>query len=324
MAKQNKYTLKTFRNDQIEHPKFLELTEEIEVLDLVTFYYYLLYPNMEYEGEYHDYYELFVCLNGKARVVSPDGEHLLSERNFIITPPNVAHSHNPDKSFLSSVSICFSAKGLKDKLICNKVGLIDDEEMGILSILINEYINNYEFQDKYEQPYVKNVKLKNEYAYPQIFKCALEILLVLITRSFLEESAEPKVDILKESEEDKNEIIQYIKEHYKDKIVLEDIAKKFGYSVGHLCRKFKEETGDSIVNYIIKYRISTAMRLLFEHRELSIEEVALEVGFNDVQYFTKIFKKYVGMTPGQYRNEVTKTNAIHAQDVMFDIIKNIK
>ena len=323
MAKKNKYALKSFRNNKIEHPDYLELNKNIEVIDLITFYYYLLFPNMNYEGEYHNYYELYVCLNGRAKVTTENGEFILSERDFLITPPNVAHTHNPDKSFLSSVSICFSANGVMDSLICNKVGTIDDEELNVLNILINEYINNYEFQNHYEMPYVKKVDFKNEYAYPQVFKCALEILLVLITRTFQNESNEQKVDILKDNKENKNEIIQYIKEHYNEKISLEEIAKHFNYSVGHMCRKFKQDIGDSIVNYIIKYRISTAMRFLFERQDLSIEEVALEVGFNDVQFFTKTFKKFIGMTPGKYRKEVFKTNALHAQDVMYDIIKNI-
>ena len=320
---QKKYTLKNYRDNKIEHPDFIELNHEIEVIDLVTFYYYLIYPKNNYEGELHDYYELYVCLNGKAKVTYDDKEFFLSDRDFLITPPGVKHAHNPNNSYLSSVSICFSAEGLNQELICNKVGSFDDEKLNILNILINEYINNYKFQDNYMYPYVKKTEFKDEYAYPQMFKCALEILLILITRTFQNETGDKKIDIIKEGKENKNKVIQYIKEHYKEKIVLEDIAREFNYSVGHLCRKFKLEIGDSIVNYIIKYRISMAMKLLFERQDLSIEEIALEVGFNDVQFFDKTFKKLVGMTPGQYRKEVSETNAIHAQDIIFDIIKNI-
>ena len=323
MAKKEKYTLKTFRDNSVEHPDYIELNKEIEIIDLITFYYSLLYPSNHYEGEVHDYYELFVCLNGKAKVMSGDKEFLLSVRDFIITPPSTPHTHNPNNSYLSSVSICFSAKGLKDELICNRVGSLDEVSLNVLNILINEYINNYKFQDNYEEPYVKKVEFKNEYAYPQMFKCSLEMMLILITRQFQNDLDDNKVNITKDEVESKNKIVQYIKEHYKEKIILEDIAKEFNYSVGHLCRKFKLEIGDSIVNYIIKYRISMAMKFLFERPDLSIEEIALEVGFNDVQFFDKTFKKLVGMTPSQYRKEVCKTNAIHAQDVMFDIIKNI-
>ena len=315
MAQQKKYTLQSYRNNSIEHPKFLELKSEIGVIDLVTFYYYLLYPNKIYEGEVHDYYELYVCLNGKGKVQSGDKTFDLFEKNFIITPPGTYHTHNPDKTFFSSVSINFSATGLNDSLICNKVGQLDEEKMNVLNILINEYINNYEYQPDTDIPYVKKVEFKNEFAYPQMFKCGIEMLLIQITRYFQQEKAPAKINI--QTEYKKNKVVEYIKEHYKEKISLEDIAKKFNYSVGHLCRKFKEEIGDSVVNYIIKYRISVAMKLLFENKELSIEEIALDVGFNDVQFFDKTFKKFTGMTPGKYRREVTETKALHAQDVIF-------
>ena len=315
MESPEKYTLKSFRNNKTEHPEFLNLRSEIEVIDLVTFYYYLLYPNKIYEGEIHNYYELYVCLSGNAKVKSGNKEYELGEKDFIITPPEIRHAHNPDKTFLSSVSICFSAKGLNDSLICNKVGSLDDEKMNILNILLNEYINNYELQPDYDIPYVKKVEFKNEFAYPQMFKCGLEMLLIQITRYFQNEESPTKVNIKKDYK--KNKVVEYIKEHYKEKIVLEDIAKEFNYSVGHLCRKFKEEIGDSVVNYIIKYRIFNAMKLLFERQDLSIEEIALDVGFNDVQFFDKTFKKLTGMTPGKYRKEVTETKALHAQDILF-------
>ena len=315
MKTDEKYTLRSFRNNSIEHPDFLQLKTEIQVKDLITFYYYLLYPNKIYEGELHDYYELYVLLSGKAKVQSGEKNFELNERDFIITPPGTHHAHNPDKSFVSSVSICFSATGLNDLLICNRVGQLDDEKMNILNILINEYINNYEFQPDSDIPYVKKAEFKNEFAYPQMFKCGLEMILIQITRYFQQEKAPAKINIQKEYK--KNKVVEYIKEHYKEKISLEDIAKSFNYSVGHLCRKFKEEIGDSVVNYIIKYRISIAMKLLFERKELSIEEIALDVGFNDVQFFDKTFKKLTGMTPGKYRKEVTETKALHAQDVMF-------
>lgn len=324
MANKQKYTLTSFRNNEVLHPNFIELGSEINVEDLITFYYYLLYPKHFYEGEVHDYYELFVCLGGKAHVATNDKVYLLDEKEFIITPPNQKHAHYPEHTFLSSVSISFSASGIDNDLICNKIGTLNQAELGVLDLLVNEYINNYELQGEYKQPYVKKVELKNEFAYKQMFKCALEILLIQITRQFKNPTSNNKFNMTQEQNENENEIIQYIKEHYKEKLLLEDIASHFNYSVGHLCRKFKSDTGGTIINYITKYRISMAMRLLFERKELNIDEIAYEVGFNDVQYFTNSFKKLVGTTPGKYRTEATATTAMHAQDIMFDIIKNIK
>ena len=319
MSTSRKYNLTSFKNNKTEYPDYLELNSEIHVKDLVTFYYYLLYPNKIYEGEVHNYYELYVCLSGKAKVKSGENEYSLTEKEFLITPPGVKHTHNPDDSFLSSVSICFSADGLDDSLICEKVGYLDDEKMNVLNILINEYINNFEYQSDKDIPYLKKAEFKDEYAYPQMFKCGLEMLLIKITRYFQNEIAPTRINIQRDYK--KNKITEYIKEHYKEKILLEDIAKKYNYSVGHLCRKFKEEIGISVVNYIIRYRMSVAIKLLFEKPELSIEEIALDVGFNDVQFFDKTFKKIVGMTPGKYRKEVHEVKAMHAQDLMYMIKK---
>lgn len=321
--KKTKYSLTSLRNNETIYNVYMHLEEEIRVIDLITFYYYLLYPSQDYEGEYHNYYELFVCLNGKARVTINNSIFILNEKEFIITSPGETHSHNPDHSYLSSVSISFNAVGIDEELICNKAGKIGEEEQSLLTILINEYINNYEHQDQYTHPYVRNVAIKNEYGYKQVFKCALESLLILITRNFKAAPRNQIVDLKREEEEKENPIVRYIKQNYKEKISIEDIAKEFNYSVGHLCRKFKEETGDTIIEYVTKYRISIAMRLLYERHDLNIEEVALEVGFNDLQYFTKSFKRCVGVTPGKYRQEVTSTNAIHAQDVIHDVVKNI-
>ena len=321
---QPKYTIIDKRTNSEIGPSYVYLNKEIEVVDLITFYYYLLYPNLDFKGESHNYYEIFVCMSGKAKVVNGSEEIVLNEGDFILHKPNVFHIHSPYKSYLGSVSIGFSATGIDNDLICGKVGKLNDRQLNIINMMINEYINNFDVQSEYPAPYVKNIDIKNEFGYKQMIKGGLENLLVLATREFLNDKTGSNVNYSKVKKEEENPIVQYIKEHYKEKISLEDLSNKFNYSVGHLCHIFKRETGQTIVEYITNYRVSVSMRLLFEKKELPIEYIAFEVGFNDVQYFTKSFKKCVGMSPGKYRFEVAKTNAIHAQDVAFDVIKNIK
>lgn len=323
MTEKGKYTLTSLKDKKVEYPPYLTTEKEIHVSDIISIYYYLLYPKYVYEGEFHNYYELFVCLNGKALVTIDDEDFILNEKEFILSRPNSVHKHNPHNTFLSSVSINFSATNIPDNLICSKIGKFNNESNNVLNLLINEYINNFEVQKEYTAPYIKNIELHNEFAYKQILKNSLETLLILIIRSFKNEKVTQKVDILKEQKENENKIVQYIKMHYKEKLSLVEIAKQFNYSTGHLCRKFKLETGDTINDYITKLRISVAMRLLYEKQDFNIEEIALEVGFSDVQYFTKSFKKCVGTTPGKYRSETKETSAIHAQNIIFDVIKNI-
>jgi transcriptional regulator GlxA family with amidase domain len=77
-------------------------------------------------------------------------------------------------------------------------------------------------------------------------------------------------------------------------------AKVFGLSERSLTRRFKQATGVSPVEYLQQIRIETA-RCLLERDRRSIEQIAAEIGYADVSYFSRLFKKLVGLTPGQYR-----------------------
>jgi AraC-like DNA-binding protein len=74
-----------------------------------------------------------------------------------------------------------------------------------------------------------------------------------------------------------------------------------GLSYSHVRKIFHDETKDNIVNYINKLRIEEAKRLLRE-TDQTINEIALSLGYNNNQSFNRFFKKYEGVTPGEFRN----------------------
>nr|WP_283246413.1 helix-turn-helix transcriptional regulator [Paenibacillus sp. Marseille-Q4541] len=78
------------------------------------------------------------------------------------------------------------------------------------------------------------------------------------------------------------------------------IAQAISLSMYELSRLFKQETGQSIIDYINFQRIKAAVQLL-ENHNLSITDIAQMVGYNDVNYFIKVFKKMNGITPKQFR-----------------------
>ncbi|MFC3803941.1 AraC family transcriptional regulator [Cohnella sp. GCM10012308] len=96
------------------------------------------------------------------------------------------------------------------------------------------------------------------------------------------------------------QVVRYIEAHYAEPITRESLADLFHYSVPYLSKQFRRETGDSVIDYLIHARIRKAVQLL-EGSELSIQEVAASVGYRDVSYFNRIFKKTTGMTPNQCR-----------------------
>lgn len=95
-------------------------------------------------------------------------------------------------------------------------------------------------------------------------------------------------------------VMQWIEEHYREDIRLEDIAEAMHLSKYYLSRLFQNETGSSIPQYVTARRIKIACRLL-QTTSLPIERIGSEVGIPNPSYFIRIFKKTVGTTPLKYR-----------------------
>lgn len=95
-------------------------------------------------------------------------------------------------------------------------------------------------------------------------------------------------------------IIKYINENLQNELSIDEIACSCYMSKYHMCRKFKDETGTTIGNYIKLQRIYLSKKLLAD-KESRISDVALETGFSDTSHFTKVFSAEVGITPSQYK-----------------------
>ena len=96
------------------------------------------------------------------------------------------------------------------------------------------------------------------------------------------------------------EILSYIREHFTEKITLDEIAKHLHLSTNECCRFFKKNMNCTLFEYITEYRLSKSMELL-EHTDLPVSQIAYESGFGSSSYFIEKFRKNVGMTPGEFR-----------------------
>ena len=96
-------------------------------------------------------------------------------------------------------------------------------------------------------------------------------------------------------------ILKFIENTYMHRISVAEIADKVEFSESHFMRYFKENMGTSFVEYLRDYRLTMAARLLLVSDE-SILSISEEVGFENLSYFNRAFKKKYGMTPREYRN----------------------
>ena len=98
------------------------------------------------------------------------------------------------------------------------------------------------------------------------------------------------------------EIMEYIDEHYGKDIQLSEIAAKYYRDVTYVSKLFKEYTGMNYNDYLMNKRVEEAKKLLL-NTDMSVEDIANEVGYCNIIYFRKVFKSKTNMSPGQYRKD---------------------
>lgn len=115
------------------------------------------------------------------------------------------------------------------------------------------------------------------------------------------ESWNPDTDTFRSnSKRNLSEVKNYLTQNYTRKITLDELADIFYINKFYLTRLFKEQFGVSINTYLLQTRITHAKHLL-RFSDLSIEKISQECGMNDANYFSRMFKKVEGVTPGEYR-----------------------
>lgn len=97
-----------------------------------------------------------------------------------------------------------------------------------------------------------------------------------------------------------NRAKKYIEDNYMNSITLEDVGDYIGFNPSYFSSLFKKVTGLSFLEYLSKIRIEKAKELLKES-DLRVQDVCIMVGYSDVKYFSKLFIKYTGLKPKEYR-----------------------
>lgn len=98
-------------------------------------------------------------------------------------------------------------------------------------------------------------------------------------------------------------VIDHIDFHFAQDLSLKSLAERFNCSSGYLSAQFKKENGVTLTDYLNGKRLEHAKRLL-TRTQLTISEIAQESGFDDINYFSRLFKRSHGMTPREYRGAV--------------------
>lgn len=247
----------------------------------------------------HDYLELSFVISGSGTYRINDTFYKVKAGDLLPFNPNVYHSeYISDGEHLHEIHI--GIKNLQfnnlpiDHIIAeNYFTIVDFSSQG------NDFLNCSE----------EIIKEQNNRkpGYDLVLKSLVMRLIVILIRkigSFKEDDKDSLCTF--ESSEKANvvrTIISFMNENYMKDISLDKISKNMYLSPVYISKIFKEETGNSPINYLIKIRLEKATLLLKKNKEISIKEISKLVGYEDAYYFSKLFKKYYGFSPMQFKRE---------------------
>ena len=169
--------------------------------------------------------------------------------------------------------------------------------------------------DPYTSPIIEHMKQvrdhynAKEYGYELVCKaniCNLWNVLLKVPRD--ESATIVKSKRIINDEQRIKEAILYIEQHFADPITLDDIARSIHISKSECCRCFQRVLRQTPFEYLLKYRIFHAAKLI-QHQDPSansISNLAITVGLGNISYFNKVFKRYLRMTPTEYKREKVK------------------
>ncbi len=97
-------------------------------------------------------------------------------------------------------------------------------------------------------------------------------------------------------------VMGYINTHLHENITIDDVCEAVHMSKYHFCRKFKEKTGQTFMEYLLKTRIVQASEFLTK-TDMSVGEISDRCGFSSVSYFCRVFKEHTGKSPLKYKKK---------------------
>lgn len=100
-------------------------------------------------------------------------------------------------------------------------------------------------------------------------------------------------------------IRDYIEAHYMEELSMQDVARAMNYSDAYFCKLFKQCFACNFTSYLTKFRIEQAKQLLLSP-SANVKEIGEAVGYGDSNYFAKVFRRYTGYSPTEYRAELLK------------------
>ena len=294
--------------------KIHKLDPEVTVTDLVNVSYYTLSKDFLWSGESHEPWEMVYVDKGEMVITAGTDTYLLKSGEAAFHCPHEFHNlRTSGQKAANVIVVAFQCASPMMQAFERKILSLNAQEKSCLASIVKEAEATFRHFDNTasynEAPCVDLVPRDNiPFGALQIIKNLIEYFLILIYRHkdgiHFDARAVP-INQLHHHAQIAVKIQEYLAEHYPERITLEDLAASQNISISQLKRIFKEHTGDSVITYLTALRIREAKRMIQES-SMNFSQIAVAVGYDNIYYFSSVFKKHTGMTLTEYSKSLRR------------------
>ena len=256
---------------------------------------------MDFPLHFHEDYELNLTLNVRGKRILGNLVEDFTEKDLVITTPNVLHCYKRDDAFLNTrceVVVIQFPKELPSW------GIFDTDQLRDIRNMLCQPAPGLKFSEETAEAVRERLlRLPTVEGFEGV-QLFLDILheLACADRTQVELIGVQSSDSSFPHSRRINRIVQFVEKNYNRKISLEDVGEQVGMSASSVSRFFKNRTRHNFWDYLNGFRIDRAAQMMIE-TEHTISEISYACGFNNISNFNRVFRERIGTTPSDYRNK---------------------
>lgn len=245
--------------------------------------------DQKYQSHYHDFHKVIIFLSGKVTYHIEGKAYHLKPWDILLVNRYAIHQPEIDVTVPYERFILWIRDDVRDQALCSCFQRADERSFHL--VRINSKLLTHLKNILYE---LETALAKDAFCKEVLSYALFSQFMVHLNRVFLEENYLPdKKSYTSDSQVEK--LVRYINQHLDADLSIETLAKKYFLSKYHMMRKFKEETGYTMHNYIINKRLLLARTLIAQGTPVT--KAALQSGFTDYSTFVRAYKKQFGASP---------------------------
>lgn len=284
-----------------------KIKREIEIEGFNEIYYFEFGKNFTHTPEKHDFWEMVYVDNGRVIAITNGVGLALEQGQVIFHEPGETHAHVSDTQVANNMLVvAFSSESKIMEYFRHKTFTLDKTSKTLLSLFLDEAKNAL---GKVPGDYHGDTELcflPGVFGASQLLQCYFTEFLIHLVRNG--QTASQNLPANEKSRNMANNslaelICEYMKNNIYSNITLNEICTKFLFGKTQLCKIFRENTGQSPIEYYCALRISEAKKLIRENN-LSVSQISDLLGYSSIHTFSRAFKKETGLSPVSYRKSI--------------------